>query len=323
MNEQHNFYANSFLIILLMYALFLIAGCSEENDSLAPYEGSPQMSDIVMESGSYTPKFTWLGGYVSAFGVNDGEYAALDSSILWLVGTDGDNLSYPIEYGITPQGAVDLTSNFGGQTPQFLVEDHVYTVWALKADVWNAIQNQMGKILHASDSTDNNSYVTLDDSLFISTQFHVQKTEPVDLWVNLDTTSVLQLGRLARVKISPTDTSNSLSLSWTIIQPDMPDSNLAAIGIVEGNQYDVKKAVWEVWSVDSSSGENVYGKNDVIEKPLILGQELPGTRTFVQFPETGLERNKLYYLWLANKEWDGEGRLRFASGYCYITFTTY
>lgn len=53
-----------------------------------------------------------------------------------------------------------------------------------------------------------------------------------------------------------------------------------------------------------------------------MGDTFEGTHVFSEFPENGLERNKTYYIWIANETWDGANRLRFADGYAYATFST-
>ena len=72
-----------------------------------------------------------------------------------------------------------------------------------------------------------------------------------------------------------------------------------------------------------SAGTPIYGKDDIIKSPVQAGQSFSSTYVFNEYPENGLERGKNYYLWIANKNWDGVTRLRFAKGYAYITFQTY
>jgi hypothetical protein len=60
----------------------------------------------------------------------------------------------------------------------------------------------------------------------------------------------------------------------------------------------------------------------VINAPLVAGQSFPETQIFVDYPAEGLARNRTYYIWIANKLWDGEGRIRVTSYYAYATFNT-
>ena len=68
---------------------------------------------------------------------------------------------------------------------------------------------------------------------------------------------------------------------------------------------------------------STYGKTDVIRSPLVTGQQFPGMRVFTVYPALGLRRNQDYYLWIANKTWDGIGRLRSTPGYGFVTFKTW
>ncbi|MHB8579237.1 MAG: hypothetical protein ACYDA4_05175, partial [Ignavibacteriaceae bacterium] len=61
-----------FVILLALMLATILFSCNEVSNSLSPYVGSPAMSNINIEGGSYKPKATWLGGYVTVFGVNRG-----------------------------------------------------------------------------------------------------------------------------------------------------------------------------------------------------------------------------------------------------------
>jgi hypothetical protein len=63
-------------------------------------------------------------------------------------------------------------------------------------------------------------------------------------------------------------------------------------------------------------------KHNVISPPLLSGQQLNNTKEFVEYPVEGLQRNKTYYVWIANKDWNGVGRLRATPYYAYATFKT-
>jgi hypothetical protein len=51
-----------------------------------------------------------------------------------------------------------------------------------------------------------------------------------------------------------------------------------------------------------------------------MGDEVPGAKTFTPFPPGGLTKGKQYYLWIANKDWDGVNRTRSTSNYAFATF---
>ena len=94
------------------------------------------------------------------------------------------------------------------------------------------------------------------------------------------------------------------------------------MGIVEGNQFNPDAEVWSVYSLSDSAGQPQFGKVNIINPPVTAGQSIPGTQVFVEYPAGGLMKNKTYYVWIANRLWDGEGRLRSTNYYAYLTFNT-
>lgn len=311
----------AFILFAIFFLLLIFGGwgCSDEDNSLAPYAGSPSMSNIIVQSGSFKPAVTWVGGYVSVFAVNKGSRAALDSTLIWLVHTNGNNIHYPVHFGVLPEGAEDMTSQFGGSVEDSLSEDNTYTYWVLKEDVWNQISSQKGKVIEVDSSQSASLVQVKGDTLKINNYGCVKETQNLDVYINIENVSTF--GRLGIISVKIMNSSNPI-ISWEITQDGVTDTLLSAIGIVEGGQYDATKLVWEIFSEEDSAGVKIYGKKNLIKSPITAGEEFPGTRVFAEYPASGLERDKTYYLWIANKEWDGETRLRFALGYAYITFNT-
>jgi hypothetical protein len=275
------------------------------------------MSEIVLEEENYNPKITWLGGFVSVLGVNKGSNAALDSSIIWLIEFRDDQLRYPVKYGELPANANDITSEYGGEFLPTLTEDDTYTFWVMKGAAWKELSEKDNLIL--VDSCMSDIFLENQDTVYICNDYYTQKTELLDVYINIDEFSTF--GRLADIEIHST-LSNSPVITWSIKEDGVVDTNIAAIGVVDGNQYDPTSLVWEVYSVDEVDSNLVYGENNIIPPPVQFGDQWDGTQVYAVYPESGLERNKTYYLWIANDIWDKENRLRFASGYCYATFTT-
>lgn len=304
------------LFLLAMPALFFFSSCSDDDSGVADYAGSPEVSSIRIEENSFNPKITWLGGYVSVIGVNRGNRAALDTSLVWLIRTDGNNIHYPVKFGTLPSGASDITTQFGGIKIDSLNEDEVYTFWVLKEDVWSQVSTHPNSRL-VSDSTISSSIIAEGDSVRINTFSYTGIVKSLDVFINI--TGLQQFGRLGLIDIKATN-SNKPKISWTITEAGVPDSTLAAIGIVEGQQYVADFAVWDVYSESDSSGTLLYGRQNVIAGPLQAGAVLPGTRTFVELPETGLERGKTYYVWAARNNWNRSSRTRTANGYAYAVF---
>jgi hypothetical protein len=245
----------------------------------------------------------------------------LDSTLIWLVHALDDQIRYPVSFGQVPAGAQDLTAQYGGLRADSLQEDETYTYWVLKGDVWGVVSTQPGKVLVTDAELAAGEVAVSRDSIFISAYSHAQKTQAIDLWVNVK--GVASFGRLGVVSVRQPTTSNNPIVSWRVTQSGVADSLIAAIGLVNAQQYQAQGILWEVWSVDSTGGTVQYGKNNVIRSPLVLGQQIPGTRVFVEYPSSGLERNKDYYVWIANKDWDGQKRLRSTSGYAWATFKTW
>lgn len=295
-------------------------GCSKSDTGLAPYSDKPQLSGVTVEKLSFRPHIEWLGGYVSVLGINKGSKAALDSTLVWLVYAPGNSLHYPVQFGVLPSGAQDLTAKYGGKKSDSLNEDTQYTYWLMKEDAWTQLSTAADKNLTVDPSLSTSSVVVAGDSVRVTPMSLARITENLDVFVNI--TSVETRGKLADITIIQPTKDNYPVISWKIKQPDVKDSTVSVIGLNEGNQFIQTGSIWEVWSLDSSSGKKVYGKNDVIVSPLAIGSKIQQTQTFMEFPAEGLKRNVDYYIWIANKDWDQQGHTRFTSNYAYAVFHT-
>ena len=302
-----------FTLILL---IFLFPSCSKEDNTLAPYAGSSGMSNVTIQDSSFTPKINWVGGYVSVVGINRGEHAALDTSLIWLIYNSNDQIHYPVQYGVLPAGAQDLTDQYNGTFIDSLVEDNTYTFWVMRAEDWDQISSMQNKIIILDSSI---TSLQIDaDTIRISPSGHTQKTQNLDIYVNIF--NIETRGKLGSVLITPTNRSNNPIISWDITQ--VSDSLISAIGITEGSQYNGSAIVWEVFSVSDSAGVTYYGKKNIIAAPVTAGQDIPGTYVFTPYLQGGLKRNTSYNVWIANKYWDGEGRTRVTDYYAYASFDT-
>jgi hypothetical protein len=304
----------------IIFACFFYA-CNEVNNTLAPYVGSPNMSDITVEQGTFKPKLTWLGGYVSVVGVNKGSKAALDSSLVWLIYESGDNIHYPVTFGVTPSGAQDITSQFGGRKADSLEEDNTYTYWVMKENVWTQISSQSNKTLALDSTLQSQTVKITQDTILISSSSYVETTERIDRYINIENATVF--GPLANMTVTKPETNNDIIISWQIVEAGVTDSAVAAMGLVEGQDFSQNNTLWEVWSEKDSAGTPLYGTEDIINPPVVLGEQVSGSHVFVEFPASGLQRNKNYYFWIANKGWDKTTHARFADKYSYVTFSTY
>jgi hypothetical protein len=305
---------------LVILAVLLLTGCESEESPLAPYTERGVLSSISVEQDVFVPKVTWLGGYVCAFGVNRGTEAKLDSTLIALYYQPGDNVRYPVTVGSVPAGAQDLASAYGGIPATALAEDNQYTFWVMKEEVWGQVSAQRNKTL-VVDSTASALVTLRGDTVFVSPAGLAVNYQSIDIYINIR--DVRAFGRLARLDVLDSKTSSAPLIRWTITQPGVTDSAVAAIGITNGSQYDVNMRYWEMISEDLSVTPPVYFKNNVIPQPLSMGQSVPSTRTFVAYPAVGLERGKGYYLWIAGKDWDGVNRTRSTAYYAFATFTVW
>ena len=300
-----------------------VTGCLKSAPPIAPYDpGTVKLTTLTTEAGVYTPRVSWTGGYVAAVGVNVGRNARLDTSLIWLVYGSGNSIHYQPRFGQVPPGAQDLTTSFGGHPTTALTEDKVYTFWIAKDDVWAAINASPGKVLIA-DTGAIKPVRTSNDTLYVTSQSFLSAIEPVDVFIGVR--NVHAVGRLGVINVIQTDTSNAPLITFQIAQAGLapPDSLLTNMGICVSQQYDIGAVIWEVLAVDTSSGQPVYWTTDVISSPVFAGQSIPRTDVFTAFPAGGLERNKTYYIWIANRDWDQRSRLRSTYNYASATFETF
>ncbi len=322
------FYAPSpWIACLCCMLLGITDGCKQEDHVLAPYAvGGRALSAIVIEDSVFVPRVTWLGGYVSVFGVNRGPAAKLDTSLAWLVYQAGDAIHYPVKFGEVPAGAQNLTTTFGGQALTRLLEDHQYTFWVLKEDAWAQVSVNPGKPI-VPDSTMAQVVQLRNDTVFVSTGSFMKRTAMTDVYINI--TDVNAFGRLVTdrttfqtyLSVVASDTCNRPVITWKIVQSGITDQRVAAIGMCTGNDYNAFTGVWEMISMDVRPDTTIYWKNNVIGSPLQMGDHVAGTVTFKEYPLTGLQRGVIYYFWMASKDWDGKSRTRVTNNYAYATFT--
>lgn len=299
----------------------LVSSCEQGGEGVAPYAGTNRpIANLSIQDSTFSPRIAWTGGYVTAIGVNRGSTAILDSTLVWLAHGAGNTLSFPITFGSAPPGIQDLTSQYGGQKADSLSEDESYTFWILEQDVWSVISTTPGKPIKL-DSLLTSSAELRSDTFFVSPQSHTQRTLNLDVFVNIR--NVLPRGRLALLDVQKTEGDNNIRVSYTIIEAGVTDTAVAAVGLVEGSSYSVSLVVWEVLSTEIVGDSTLYWTRNTIRSPFNVGQVLPETDTFVEFPPRGLERNRTYYLWIANKNWDQRNRFRSTSGYAFLTFETW
>lgn len=311
----------SFFTLCIFVGMVIISSCSDEENQLTPYGGSPEMSLVKVEPGTFKPSITWVGGYCSVIGVNRGAKAVLDTSLVWLAKTEGNNLRYPTTFSASSSELTDLTDQYGGQKVDSLYEDRIYTYWVMKEEMWNKVSGIEGIQFVPGEEIDENEYVQESDTLIqLSPYSFAATTQQIDVYVNV--TDLKFFGKLAEINVSQPVDADGPIITWNIIQDGVEDSSISAIGLVEGGQYDERYILWDLWSLEETDSGAVYGGKNVIEAPLRFGDVRDGTITFNEYPEIGIERDKDYYIWVANENWDGK-RFRITKFYAYATFSTW
>jgi|WetSurMetagenome_2_1015567.scaffolds.fasta_scaffold30179_2 hypothetical protein len=306
-------------VLAILFFFIIGSACTEDNSTLAPYVGPPEMSNITLESGSTTPRINWVGGYVTVMGINTGSNPALDSTLIWLIYQAGDQIRYPVKYGQLPAGAQELTTDYGGTFLPELVEDNSYSFWVMKESDWNQISSNQNKYLNLDTLI---TSIEIDgDTINIPQDNYTQLIAPLDNYINIK--DIVPRGRLADLFVEQPTTDNNPIISWQIKQTGVTDTLIAVIGICASGQFDPGSLVWEVYSSIDSGGITYFGKNNVIPGPLKTGDQFAQTFVFTEYPEDGLERDKTYFLYIANKDWNGEDYDRAADYFCYVIFNTY
>ncbi|NIV11379.1 MAG: hypothetical protein GWN62_08885, partial [Aliifodinibius sp.] len=94
------------------------------------------MLDILHVTQSYTPDIQWLGGRVAAIGVNRGTNAAMDSSLLWLMTSDDNNINSYVTVGMETN--VNRIMEVGGIPEDSLDDEQIYTFWVAEKSIYDA-----------------------------------------------------------------------------------------------------------------------------------------------------------------------------------------
>lgn len=113
----------------------IIAGCTSERNPLAPYSAHRPLTLLAVTQ-SFTPDVQWVGGRVAAVGVNRGPVAALDSTLVWMMTSDGDNIESHVTIGTGTD--VDAVHGYNGTAVDRLDDDTQYTFWLATDEAYAA-----------------------------------------------------------------------------------------------------------------------------------------------------------------------------------------
>lgn len=119
----------------LIAVMLAWSGCDQAENPLAPYEGGRPLI-IQRLTQSFAPDVQWVGGRVAAVGINRGEVAALDSTLVWMHSTEGDAVGSPVFVrDVLDEEAV---TKVGGTPSDSLQDGETYTLWLAEQSALDA-----------------------------------------------------------------------------------------------------------------------------------------------------------------------------------------
>lgn len=114
------------VLLAVLLTVAAMVGCDQTENPLAPYEGERPL--IVQRlTQSFAPDLQWVGGRVAAVGINRGGRAALDSTLVWMNSTEGDNVASPVY--VRESLDADAVMKVGGTPTDSLADGVTYTFW--------------------------------------------------------------------------------------------------------------------------------------------------------------------------------------------------
>ena len=201
-----------------MLALCVMPGCDTVEPPLRSYDGKrPFIIQDVTQS--WTPDVQWVGGRAAAVGVNRGEHAALDSTLVWMRRVGADEIDPPISIG--SEFDADAVAALGGVPTDSLASGDIYTVWvaseaALAADLDSTALDEFA----LADSTFQTDYAFTGRSFGgVGVRFSVVRDESLagERFVIYWTPANVGFRQMA---IRDATTGGFTNLLWHIIMPE-------------------------------------------------------------------------------------------------------
>lgn len=278
--------------ILCAIALILLSGCKKESsNTLAPYES--RGLSIIRVTHNATPDIQWLGGRVTAVGINRGRNAALDSTLVWLTTSSGDGIFNYVSFGEN----TDMTgiAQCGGQVADSLNSDSVYTFWVAQQSAYSARldpQNAAVNLLSFANTV-----------------------MPAAFWVKgASDGEGGPTNPIAKISIRRYETlqGDRFVMTWT---PATAAFRLLAVRFGSTGGYD--DLLWQI--------STPAGVADNILPPITLGVVPPNVNEPTAWTPTSFADYPTYTIWMANRNWSGPGtggqfQLR-ARGYVWFRFS--
>ncbi|HEX7070698.1 MAG TPA: hypothetical protein VF190_07825 [Rhodothermales bacterium] len=251
------------VVAVMLLPLCFAAGCDGSSGGLAEYEGErPLILQRVTQA--QTPDVQWVGGRVAAVGVNRGDRAALDSTLVWVMRADGNTISSHVTIG--EGGDDDFVRTVGGEPIHTLSDGETYTVWLADATA----------LADGLDTTRVNEFTFVDTT--ITMRLVLRGRSGGDPQINFNATIALD-ERL---------TGTRYVMTWT---PE--DVGFRQIAIRQARTGGFTDLVWHVVVPDDQPPS--------ISSPVVLGQAPEGTQQAVAFE--GFEPDT-YTLFMVTDDWD-------------------
>lgn len=265
--------------VVLVLAL-LLASCDSGVNPLAPYEGSRPLiiQDVTI---SHSPDIAWVGGRVAAVGINRGEQAALDTSLVWLHTVDGNDLESPVYVrDVIDRAAVE---SYGGTPSDSLSDDQVYTFWVAESEAFSA-----GLTGNSVDA------FSLADTTF-QLEYLLNGPRPR---VNGGLGLYYDVSRDQRLL------SEEFTVTWA---PAVP---LRTLAMRVGTTGGYTSLIWHIVTPEEQEAN--------LTPPIVLGNEPDHAEVIEEWGGFGTDR---YVLWGANDDWDGQTFSFLAPGYAFYQIT--
>ena len=281
-------------LVVVLGGLGALAGCSEEANPLAPYEGDRSL-ELLRVTQNFTPEIQWVGGRVGAVGVNRGSGPALDSTLVWLQEAPGDDISSYVTVG--ENTAADLIRSFGGTPVDSLADGETYTFWIAERSAFDL----------ALDSTQ------YQPAAFADTTFTMNLLLSGSAGGDRDLDVEFEVQREERLL------GSRFVVTWT---PAIPFRELA---IRAGSTGGFTDLVWHILIPEGEAGE--------ITPPLVIGETPPGAQEAVAFNgfveddilgiapgEEDDDEAPFHTLWAVTEDWEvGDfGASPFNTGYTFF-----
>ena len=281
-------------LVFALLAVFSMISCRGDQDNpLAAYEGNRPLS-FQRVTQSYHPDIQWIGGRVAAVGVNRGNKAALDSTLIWIETATTDAIGPVSTVGLRPD--VATVRKYKGTPVDSLANETEYTFWIAEKSVFDGTLSPSLRTPFSFRDT------TFAINVFFTSPMQWGERDPSDPFGDrpLVTISIVRDEKL---------TGDKFIVSWT------PDSiAFRRIGIRKGSYPGFTDLVWHVFLPDSVP--------DKIRPPISVPTPPSGAGVAVDWPAEGFEKGTVYFLWMVRTGWKSmpPDWGTFARGYSGMTF---